>query len=87
MSKVSFRLKLTGLNQLMKSPEMQSVLTEHGAKVMNAANSNKRLADAEYTMSTKTINWIAVTNVRAGNGAAIEENLEYNTLLKALGGG
>ena len=87
MSKVDFKLDLPGLNQLMKSPEMQSILTEKGAKVMSTANGIAQDKDAKYGMDTKTINWIAVTRVRAENSAAIKENLENNTLLKALYGG
>ena len=29
----------------------------------------------------------SMTNIKASNGAAVRENLERNTLLKALGGG
>ena len=87
MNKVDFELNLPGINQLMKSPEMQTVLAEKGAEVMARANSNAQVPDAEYSMNTKTINWIAVTTVRAENGAAVLENLEHNTLLKSLSGG
>lgn len=87
MRKVDFKLNLPGLNQLMKSPEMQSILSEKGAEVMARANANAQISDAEYSMDTKTINWIAVTTVRADNGAAVYENYENNTLLKSLLGG
>lgn len=87
MSKVDFKLNLPGLNQLMKSPEMQSILSEKGAGVMARAQANAQRSDAEYSMNTKTINWIAVTTVRAENGTAVYENLEHNTLLKSLLGG
>lgn len=87
MNKVKFKLDLPGLNELMKSPEMQSILSEKGGQVMARANSIAQDNDAKYSMSTKTINWIAVTTVRADNSAAIRENLDNNTLLKALGGG
>ena len=85
MSKVDFKLNLPGLNQLMKSPEMQSVLAEKGAQVAASANGNAQSTRASYSASTKTINWIAVTTIRADNGAAVHDNLENNTLLKALG--
>ena len=85
MSKVDFKLDLPGLNQLMKSPEMQSILAQKGAQVAAAANSSAQSSRAQYSASTKTINWIAVTTVRADNGAAVHENYENNTLLKALG--
>lgn len=87
MSKVKFELDLPGLNQLMKSPEMQSILTEHGNRVMQAANGGAQVHGSQYSMDTKTINWIAVTTVRADNGAAVRDNYENNTLLKALGSG
>ena len=86
MSKeIDFKLDLPGLNQLMKSPEMQAILAQKGAQVAAAANSNAQSSRAHYSTDTKTINWIAVTTVRADNGAAVHDNLENNTLLKALG--
>lgn len=87
MSKVKFELNLPGLNELMKSGAMQSILNEKGMTVASAANSMKQIDEAEYGMDTKTINWIAVTTIRADNGAAVADNYQNNTLLKALGGG
>lgn len=87
MSKVNFKLNLPGLNALMKSPEMQSILAEKGQNIMNRANMNAQVNNAEYSMNTRAINWIAVTTVRTDNREAREDNYEYNTLLKALGGG
>lgn len=84
MSRVDFKLNLRGLNELMKSEEMQTVLTEVGSKVMSNANSLAQDPKAEYSMNTKVINYIAVTNVRAANGEAVHENYENNTLLKSL---
>lgn len=84
MSKVDFKLNLPGLNQLMKSPEMQGILLQKAKEVEGRANSMKQDPKAEYYTMTKTINWIAVANVRCANGEAIHENLENNTLLKAL---
>ena len=86
MSKVvDFKLNLPGLTQLMKSPEMQAILAQKGAQVAATANGSAQSDRASYSTSTKTINWIAVTTVRADNGAAVHDNLENNTLLKALG--
>lgn len=87
MSKVDFKLNLPGLNQLMKSAEMQNILTEKGREVMSRAYSMSQVPDSEYSMDTKAIRWIAVTNVRAENYEARKDNYENNTLLKALGGG
>ena len=87
MNKVKFKLNLPGLNQLMKGPEMQAELSRYGSTVLGNAQSMAQDSKAEYGMDTKPLNWIAVTTVRAENGAAIHENYERNTLLKALGGG
>jgi len=87
MSKVKFDLNLPGLNELMKSGAMQSILTEKGQRVAASANASATVKDARYGMDTKTINWIAVTTVRAENSEAVRDCLENNTLLKALGGG
>lgn len=84
MSKVDFKINLPGINEMMKSAGIQSALTEAGARVLSNAISMSQEPEAEYGMSTKTINWIAVTNVRAENGAALRENYENNILLKAL---
>lgn len=87
MNKVNFELNLPGLNALMKGAEMQAILNEKGSRVAAAANSMKHISAAEYGMDTKAINWIAVTTIRADNGAAVADNYQNNTLLKALGGG
>lgn len=87
MSKVKFKLNLPGLNELMKSAPMQGILNEKGANVAASANGMKQIDEAEYGFDTKTINWIAVTTIRADNGAAVADNYQNNTLLKALGGG
>lgn len=85
MSKVKFELDLAGLNELMKSPAMQSQLKQHGSNVLSRATSMAQVRNAEYSMNTRTINWIAVTTVRADNYEARRDNYENNTLLKALG--
>jgi len=87
MSKVRFELNLPGLNELMRGSEMQGILSEYGQDIMNRANGAATTKGATYSAETKPLNWIAVTNVRADNGAAIKDNLDNNTLLKSLGGG
>ena len=86
MSKVDFKLDLQGLNELMKSAEMQSILNQQGSAVLSRAQSMSQMKGAEYSMNTRTINWIAVTTVRADNFEARKDNYDNNTLLKALGG-
>ena len=77
--KVRVELNLQGVNELMKSKEIQAVLQQEGEKVAAAAGEG-------YAARTHLANWIAVTNVYAETEEAKRENLEHNTLLKALGG-
>lgn len=85
MSRVDFKLNLPGLNQLMKSSEMQGILQSKGNEV--ASNARSMCPEGEYSVRTYPINWIAVCNVSAENFQAIKDGYENNTLLKALGGG
>ena len=50
-----FKLNLPGLNELMKSPEMQSHLARAGEAVANAAGS-------DYDHKTYKLNFVAVNN-------------------------
>ena len=84
MSKVEFKLNLPGLNEVMKRPELQAMMQAKGTEIAQRATSMATTPEAAYHAETKTINWIAVTNIKCDNGAAIRENLENNTLLKAL---
>jgi len=85
MSKVDFKLNLAGLNEIMKSGEMQSILDAKGNEIASRAKS--MCPKGEYSVRTYPINFIAVCNVSAENFWAIKDGYENNTLLKALGGG
>lgn len=74
---VKFELNLPGLNELMKSTEMQSVLKEAGKAVAQAAGS-------DYDAEVHTANFIAISNVYPNSRKAAKENFEQNTLLKAV---
>lgn len=87
MAKVRFELNLAGLNELMRSAEMQTILDEKGAQVQGRAESMSKDPKAEYGRSIWVGNWIAASQVRAENSEAMAENLENNTLSKALFGG
>lgn len=78
MSKVRIKLNLPGLNELMKSAEMQEALLEAGKAVAHAAGK-------EYDAEVHTANWIAISNVYPASADAAHENFKENTLLKALG--
>ena len=78
MADVKFKLNLPGLNELMKSSEMQSALLEAGNAVASAAGS-------DYAAEVHTANYIAISNVYPDSKAAASENFKDNTLLKAIG--
>ena len=76
--KVTFELNLPGLNELMKSKEMQGALDEAGQAVAQAAGEG-------YEVENKTGRYIAFSNVSPESQAAKKDNYENNTLLKAVG--
>lgn len=78
MGKVKFELNLAGLNQLMKSPEIQGALEAAGAAVAGAADGN-------YNTATHVMNYIAQTNVYPADRDSAIKNSKNNELLKALG--
>ena len=84
--KIKVELDLAGVNELMKRQELQEMMQNLGEQIASRAESMSADPKAEYEANTKTLNWIAVTNIRAANHEAFVENLENNTLLKALGG-
>lgn len=75
---VKFKLNLPGLNELMKSGEMQSALLEAGQAVASSAGD-------EYAAEVHVANWIAISNVYPDSKKAANDNFRHNTLLKALG--
>lgn len=76
--KVKFELNLTGLQELMKSEEMQQALSEAGAAVANAAG-------GDYAHREHVASYVAISNVYPDSKEAAHENYESNTLLKAIG--
>ena len=79
MSKVKIELNLKGLNALMKSEEMQSVLNQAADKIAAAAGDGYEIEEAH------PIRYIAISSVRAATFKARRDNLKNNTLLKAMG--
>lgn len=76
--KVDFQLNMKGLNELMKSKEMQNHLEEVGRAVAKNAGS-------EYGSRVHQATWVAICNVYPDSAQAAKQNSENNTLLKALG--
>lgn len=76
MANVKFELDLKGLNEVMKSSEMQSALMEAGQAVASAAGS-------DYEAEVHTASFVAISNVYPVSKDAAKDNYENNTLLKA----
>jgi hypothetical protein len=79
MAKVKFELNRNGVRELLKSPEMMAVCQGYANRALSS------LGDG-YEVSTMTGRNRVNAEVRAETFAARKENLENNTILKALGG-
>ncbi len=77
-SKVRVELNLAGVNELMKSPEIQDAVLRAGQAVAAAAGEG-------YAAEVHQADWVAISNVYAETPEAKRDNLENNTLLRALG--
>lgn len=73
-----FELNLPGLNELMKSAEMQAVLTQAGNAVASAAG-------GDYGVRTHVASFVAIANVYPNSAKAAKDNFENNTLVKSIG--
>lgn len=79
MADFKFKLNGAGVRELLQSGEMQSILSEY------AASTASRAGDG-YASSVHMGQKRAYANVYPDTHDAYTENLENNTLLKALGG-
>jgi hypothetical protein len=79
IKKTEFKLNLAGLNELMKSAEMQQVLDEKGKEVASRAGEG-------YGYRTHVASFVAITNVFPDTKEAAKDNYTNNTLLKAING-
>ena len=79
MAKVNFKLNLKGLNELMKSSEMQGILNQ-GAEAIAAA-----AGDGFEIEAAHPINFIAIASVYPATYKAKLKNGKHNILEKAKG--
>lgn len=77
MSKNTFKLNYSGVGQLLKSTEMQKVLTDHATKIKN------RVGDG-YEQDVYVGKTRANAMVKATSFKAKRDNKKNNTLLKAV---
>lgn len=80
MSKVKFDLNRSGVRDLMRSNEMMAICVNHANQVQTRAGDG-------YEVSTFTGMNRVNASVITATYEARKDNLENNTLLKALGGG
>ena len=78
MANVKFELDINGLRELMKSPAMQSALSQAGAAVANAAGNG-------YGHKERIASFEALELVYPVTKKTAKENRNTNSLLKALG--
>ena len=79
MSKEKFQLNRKGVAELMKSKEMQGILTEYASGVKN------RCGDG-YTQDIYVGKNRANAKVSAETREALSDNIKNNTILKAVRG-
>lgn len=72
-----FKLNYKGVGDLMKSKAMQSILTEHATKIRNRCGEG-------YEQDIHVGRNRANAMVRPASAKALKDNLENNTLLKAV---
>ena len=72
-----FVLNSKGVQELLKSPQMQSILAEHANAVAGRAGEGY---EARYHVGKKR----AYANVYAETAEAKRDNMDNNTLLKSL---
>lgn len=81
--KVRIELNLAGVNEMMKSPEIQAALQAAGEAVAQYASG---MAHGEpYGVRTHLASWVAITNVYPDSKAASEANMKDNVLLMGVG--
>ncbi len=78
MANVDFELDLAGLNELMKSPEMQAHLRQAGQAVASAAGTG-------YGSEVHVASFVAIANVYPDSKEAAHDNFTNNSLIKAAG--
>lgn len=79
MSKVEIKLNSAGIRELLKSGEMRAICEEHANKAVS------RLGEG-YVASSMMMETRVFASVYAESAEAKAENMEHNTILKALGG-
>ena len=84
MADFKFELNRDGVRELLQSAEMQGIVQELAEGVSGRAAG---MTGLEYKVTAKAGRNRATATVSPDSAHAYYENLQHNTLLKALGGG
>lgn len=77
MAVKKFELNMAGLNELMKSPEMEAALESAGQSVA-------RIAKGNYGVRVHQATWVAIANVYPEDKGSAQEALKNGALTRAL---
>lgn len=78
MNRVEIELNSEGIKELLKSEDMQSILSQYGAD-------KARMAGTGYASEVHVFKRRAVVNIFPDTAEANKDNMENNTLLKVIG--
>lgn len=79
---MKFEPNKAGVRELLKSPEMRSILEEYGNEAVSRLGSGYEAIPGDTGSSVR-----AKCKVQATTYATRRDNLKNNTILKAVGGG
>lgn len=85
MSKGRFELNIKGLQEIMKSAEMQNYIENIASEVEASANNMADDPLSKYGHKVKVLDYVAVGKIYPTNAQAARDNYNNNTLLKAMG--
>ncbi len=81
MANVEFKFNVAGLNEIMKSAEMEDLLTDAAGRIASAAGEGYAVEVAH------PISFISIASVFAETFEAKLDNSKNNTLLKSIDSG
>ncbi len=84
MNKLKFKLDLGGLRELMKSDDMQSILSTTADSVANKART--MTSGEDFGTDVRVINYVAVGTIFPQSEKAAKQSYQDNILEKALNG-
>ena len=84
MSNERIVLNRIGVMELLNSAEIQAALMEQGQRIQTNANGMAQTSGAEFHAVAVKTPGRGIVRVSAANRAGVRDNLENNTLIKAM---